>query len=38
MNTAWSDPVLSCAEAKALEARLFGGDEDRDGDDESDLQ
>ena len=29
MNTAWSDPVLSCAEAKALEARLFGGDEDR---------
>lgn len=29
MNSAWSAPVLSCAEAKALEARLFGGDEDR---------
>jgi hydroxyethylthiazole kinase-like uncharacterized protein yjeF len=29
MNPAWSDPVLTCAEAKALEARLFGGDEER---------
>ncbi len=29
MNPAWSDPVLSCADAKALEARLFGGDEDK---------
>jgi NAD(P)H-hydrate epimerase len=29
MNSAWSDPVLSCAEAKALERRLFGDDEER---------
>jgi NAD(P)H-hydrate epimerase len=29
MNSAWSDPILACAEAKALEARLFGGDEER---------
>jgi len=29
MNSAWSDPILPCAEAKALEARLFGGDEER---------
>jgi hydroxyethylthiazole kinase-like uncharacterized protein yjeF len=29
MNSAWSDPILTCAEAKALEARLFGGDEER---------
>lgn len=28
MNLSWSDPVLSCADAKALEARLFGGDEE----------
>jgi NAD(P)H-hydrate epimerase len=28
-NSAWSDPILTCAEAKALEARLFGGDEER---------
>ncbi|MFA5057609.1 MAG: NAD(P)H-hydrate dehydratase [Opitutaceae bacterium] len=29
MNSAWSDPVLACAAAKALETRLFGGDEGR---------
>jgi NAD(P)H-hydrate epimerase len=29
MNSAWSDPILTCAEAKALETRLFGGDEER---------
>ncbi len=29
MNSAWSDPILTCAEAKALEARLFGGDEEQ---------
>ena len=29
MNPGWSDPILTCAEAKALEARLFGGDEAR---------
>jgi NAD(P)H-hydrate epimerase len=29
MNSAWSDPILSCAAAKALEARLFGDDEAR---------
>jgi NAD(P)H-hydrate epimerase len=29
MNSAWSDPVLSCAEAKALETQLFAGDEER---------
>ena len=28
MNPAWSDPILSCPEAKALEARLFGGNEE----------
>jgi NAD(P)H-hydrate epimerase len=28
MNTYWSDPVLTCADAKTLEARLFGGDEE----------
>ena len=27
MNPAWSDPILTCAGAGALEARLFGGDE-----------
>jgi NAD(P)H-hydrate epimerase len=27
MNTSWFDPVLTCADAKALEARLFGGNE-----------
>jgi NAD(P)H-hydrate epimerase len=29
MNSTWADPVLTCAAARALEARLFGGDEDR---------
>ena len=29
MNPAWADPVLSCGEAKALEARLFADDEER---------
>ncbi len=29
MNLAWSDPILTCAEAGALEARLLGGDEAR---------
>ena len=29
MNPAWSDPILSCAEARALERRLFGDDEAR---------
>ncbi len=29
MNPSWSDPVLSCAEARALERRLFGEDEER---------
>jgi NAD(P)H-hydrate epimerase len=29
MNSAWADPILNCAEAKALEARLFGGDEEQ---------
>ena len=29
MNSAWSDPILTCAEAKALEARLFDGEEAR---------
>ena len=29
MNSAWSDPILSCAEAKTLEARLFDGEEAR---------
>ena len=29
MNPGWSDPILTCAEAKALEARLFEGDEAR---------
>jgi NAD(P)H-hydrate epimerase len=29
MNFAWADPILTCAGAKALEARLFGGDEER---------
>ena len=28
MNATWSAPVLSCAEAKALEERLFHGDEE----------
>ena len=27
MNHPWAHPVLSCAETKALEQRLFGGDE-----------
>lgn len=27
MNPAWHDPILTCAEAKAFEARLFGDDE-----------
>lgn len=27
MNPAWHDPILTCAEAKAFEARLFGNDE-----------
>jgi NAD(P)H-hydrate epimerase len=29
MNSAWADPILTCAAAKALEARLFGGNEER---------
>jgi ADP-dependent NAD(P)H-hydrate dehydratase / NAD(P)H-hydrate epimerase len=29
MNSGWSDPILTCAAARALEARLFGGDEER---------
>ena len=29
MNPAWSAPVLSCADAKVLEERLFQGDEER---------
>jgi NAD(P)H-hydrate epimerase len=29
MNSAWADPILSCADARALETRLFGGDEER---------
>ena len=29
MNPAWSDPILTGAEAGALEARLLGGDEAR---------
>ena len=29
MNSAWSDPILTCAEAKALEGRLFAGDEEQ---------
>ena len=29
MNSAWSDPILTCAEAKALESRLFAGDEEQ---------
>jgi NAD(P)H-hydrate epimerase len=29
MNPAWADPILSCGDAKALEARLLGGDEER---------
>jgi NAD(P)H-hydrate epimerase len=29
MNSFWADSILTCAEAKALEARLFGGDEER---------
>ena len=29
MNTSWFDPVLTCADAKAIEARLFGGNEER---------
>ncbi len=29
MNPAWSDPIVTCAEARALETRLFGGDEER---------
>ncbi len=28
MNLAWADPILTCVDAKALEARLFGGDEE----------
>ena len=32
MNAAWSDPILTCAEAKALEERLLGGDEAREWD------
>lgn len=29
MNFAWSDPILTCAQAKALEAGLLGDDEGR---------
>jgi len=29
MSSSWSDPILTSADAKALEARLFGGDEER---------
>jgi len=29
MNSAWSDPILTCAEARALETRRFGGDEEK---------
>jgi NAD(P)H-hydrate epimerase len=29
MKTSWSDPILTCADAKALEAQLFGGDEEQ---------
>jgi len=29
MNTSWSDPILTCADAKAFEAQLFGGDEEQ---------
>lgn len=32
MNPVPADPVLSCADAKALEARLFAGDEEREWD------
>jgi ADP-dependent NAD(P)H-hydrate dehydratase / NAD(P)H-hydrate epimerase len=28
MNSAWSDPILTCAEARAQEARLFAGGEE----------
>jgi NAD(P)H-hydrate epimerase len=29
MNFDWADPILTCADARALEARLFGGNEER---------
>jgi NAD(P)H-hydrate epimerase len=29
MNTTWADPILTCADARALEVRLFCGDEER---------
>ena len=29
MNSTWSDPVLTCVAARALEERLFGSDEER---------
>jgi NAD(P)H-hydrate epimerase len=29
MNFDWADPILTCADARALEARLFGGHEER---------
>src|SRR3990172_7909369 len=32
MNAAWSDPILTWGEAKALEERLLGGDEAREWD------
>jgi hydroxyethylthiazole kinase-like uncharacterized protein yjeF len=32
MNPVPGDPILSCADAKALEARLFAGDEEREWD------
>jgi ADP-dependent NAD(P)H-hydrate dehydratase / NAD(P)H-hydrate epimerase len=28
-NPFWADPILTCTEARALEARLFGGNEER---------
>ena len=28
MNPSWSDPILTCADARALETRLFGGEEE----------
>jgi NAD(P)H-hydrate epimerase len=32
MNFDWADPILTCADARALEARLFGGNEEREWD------
>jgi NAD(P)H-hydrate epimerase len=29
MNFDWADPILTCADARALEAQLFGGNEER---------